>query len=86
MNILKFIKQFFNNFKLKMQFKMCKKEADRLHIETRKRYHVVPISAKKLIVVDNSFIDFYNQKCNKKNKLKKIDIVKLLQMSLYSTR
>jgi hypothetical protein len=59
-----------------------KKEADRLHKTTGKRYHVVPAGPTKLMVVDNNWIKLYNQSLPKN---KRITINDLLKMSYYST-
>lgn len=60
-------------------------EAEQKHRETGKRYHVVPNTKDKLVVLDNSLIDAYNQRAKRMGG-KKITIVDLLKMARYSTK
>lgn len=65
-----------------VNFWLKKKEADRMHKTTGKRYHVVPAGKYSLRVVDNTFVALYNKSVP---KAKRIDIKDLLHMSYYST-
>lgn len=84
-NIFKIIKESvifeFNSLLNYYNFWRMKRKANKLHSVTKKRYHVLPISDTKLIVVDNSFLKYYN----KQKGVKKINIHDLLKMSYYST-
>lgn len=64
---------------------MAKRKANKLHKLRRKRFHVVPVSGNKLIVVNDIFIDSYNRKISKIDGGKKITIKVLLDTALYST-
>jgi len=66
-----------------VKFYYAKKQADMRHKLTGKRYHVVPMG-NKLIVVDNSFVVRYNKYAKKSGHLS-IDSLSLLKMSYYST-
>jgi hypothetical protein len=68
----------------KINFYFAKKKANQLHKLTGKRYHVLPRSDVKLMVVDNDFVNAYNKVAAKKG-CKKINIYDLLKMSYYST-
>lgn len=54
-----------------------------MHKLTGRRYHVIPVENEKLIVVDNNFIKFYNNKV--KGKAQKLTIDRLIELSYYST-
>jgi hypothetical protein len=62
----------------------AKRKADKQHRLTGRRYHVVPTSKGKLMVVDNTFIDRYN-KTIKGTGNRHITIIDLLKESYYST-
>lgn len=64
-------------------FKQKKKEADRLHKLTGRRYFVVP-SGDRLEVVDNSYLKFYNAWAKHKGQ-KQIRLPDLLKMAYYHT-
>lgn len=72
-----------NKKKTELEIKI--EEAEQKHRETGKRYHVLPTSSNKLVVVDNTVIDIYNKKAKNKG-MKKITIVDLLKMANYSTK
>ena len=81
--ILQAIKFEYNSIINSFKFWKVKREANKKHKLTGKRYHVVPFDDKTLGVVDNSFIKAYNKTV--KGKQNKITIDKLLKMSYYST-
>lgn len=66
---------------------MCRK-ANKMHKMTGKRYFVVPKTDTSLMVVDNEYIKQYNKfmsKQKKANRVKKITIKDLIEMSYYCT-
>lgn len=71
--------------KNKTELELRIEEAEQKHRETGKRYHVLPTSGDKLVVVDNTVIDIYNKRA-KHGGMKKITIVDLLKMANYSTK
>jgi hypothetical protein len=75
------IKFEYNSILNSIAFWINKREADKRHKSNGRRYHVVPATSTRLIVVDNSYIKHYN----KHSKGPKLTIVKLLEMSYYST-
>jgi hypothetical protein len=70
---------------LNISFTFCKIRANSMHKLTGKRYHVLQMSEKKLIIVDNNWVNVYNNNVKRIKGGKKINIFNLLQMSLYST-
>jgi len=72
----------YNSIHNSVSFWMKKREANRLHYLTGKRYHVIPRDDRRLQVVDNTFINAYNSQMP---KAKRITIVDLIKMSYYST-
>lgn len=71
----------FKAYKEKRYLKRMIAEAKRMHLITKKQYHVVPIENGRLEVVDNLFLKNYN----KADKSGKITGVELRKMALYST-
>ena len=65
-------------------FNQKKKEADRLHKLTGKRYYVLPISKSRLGVVNNEYLKVYNKWAAHNNR-KKIRLPDLLDMAYYHT-
>ena len=72
----------FNSLLNYYNFWRMKRKANKLHLMTKKRYHVVPMTETKLMVVDNNWIKHYN----KYTTGKKINIHDLIKMSYYSTK
>jgi hypothetical protein len=72
----------YNSIHNHIHFQIKKKEADRLHETTGKRYHIVPTGPGTLSVVDNTFIKTYKSLVAKN---KRIYINDLIKMSYYST-
>lgn len=58
-----------------------KKQADQAHKETGKRYFVVPATENRCMVVDNTYIKYYNRQ----KGVKKINIHDLIKMAYYAT-
>lgn len=83
MKVIKWINYQYNSIINQINFWLKKRQAERLHKLTGKRYHVIPKDKYSLIVVDNTYVDKYNKFI--KNKAKKITILDLLKMSYYST-
>jgi hypothetical protein len=81
--IIKNIKFEINSLINSYNFWKAKRKANKMHRLTGKRYHVVPASETKLMVVNNDFVKEYNRLVKKKGH--KITIEKLLKMSYYST-
>lgn len=73
----------YNSIHNSISYKFNVNKANKLHKLTGKQYHVVPKSQNSLMVVDNSYIKYYNQNVPKS---KRIDIRKLSEMSYYSTK
>jgi len=71
--------------KNKTELELRIEEAEQKHRENGKRYHVLPTSSNRLVVVDNTVIDVYNKRA-KKTGTKKITIIDLLKMANYSTK
>ena len=88
METLKKIKKWivfeYNSIHNSISFWYNKRQADKMHKLTGKRYHVVPKDESTCMVVDNTYIDHYNR-AMKKVGGRKISIVELLRMSYYST-
>jgi len=74
----------YNSIHNSISFWYMKRKANKLHRLTGKRYHVVPSGKHSLMVVDNTYLDFYNRQA-KKHRKPTIDIMQLLKMSYYST-
>ena len=83
MKLLKWIKFEINSLLNYYNFWRMKRAANKKHKITGKRYHVVPKSNDSLMIVDNTYIKFYNKAV--KGKSKKITINDLIRMSYYST-
>jgi len=60
-----------------------KHQARQAHKLTGRQYHVVPSTKSRLKVVNNDFVNYYNQVA-KKTGHKKITIYDLLKMSVYT--
>jgi hypothetical protein len=71
-----------NSFINWYRFKSAKRQADKKHRLTGRRYHVIPAGKDKLIVIDNSALKYINQHTP---KARRIDVKRLLEMSYYST-
>lgn len=74
----------FNTWWNVCHFWYMKKKAEKLHKLTGKQYFVVPKNKTSCMVVDNSYIKFYNQQAAKM-KTKKITHPDLLRMCYYKT-
>ena len=72
----------YNSIHNYISFWYAKRKANKMHKLTGKRYHVVP-GGKRLMVVNNTFINHYNKAVKSKSKM--ITIADLLKMSYYST-
>ena len=64
-----------------LHFRYMKHKAMQMHLKTKKRYFVVPMTETRLTVVDNNYINFYN----KQKGVKKINIFDLIKMAYYAT-
>lgn len=73
--------KYFREWKEKRYIKRMIAEAKRLHLITKKQYHVVPFEGGKLDVVDNHFLKSYNRIY----KSVRITGIELRKMALYST-
>ena len=73
--------QLFREWKDRRYLKRMIAEAKRMHLITKKQYHVVPIEDGKLQVVDNNFLKNYNRV----EKSGRITGIELRNMALYST-
>jgi len=63
------------------RFKKAVKKANKLHRLNRRRWHVLPVENNRFAVVDNKFINYYNNQ----NKGIKLTIDKLIELAAYST-
>lgn len=68
-----------------IKFWLAKRKANKLHKQTGKRFHVVPASDRKLMVVDNTYVERYNHVIKGIRGAKKITFHDLIKMSYYST-
>lgn len=80
---MKHIKYWYNTAWNYIQFWFAKREAIAKHKTDGKRYHVLPKSEGGFAVVNNDFINWHNKIV--KQKKDKLDIVKLTNMSYFST-
>jgi|GEM_PF-5746296 len=71
----------FREWKERRYLKRMITEAKRLHLITKKQYHVVPLEGGKLDIVDNHFLKSYNRI----DKSGRITGIELRKMALYST-
>lgn len=84
-NLLNWIFSPFITFKIwreKRYLKGMIQEAKRMHLITKKQYHVVPLDDGKLKVVDNDFIRNYNRV----EGMKHVNAIDLRKMAVYSTK
>lgn len=72
-----------NSIRRRIYFWWMKRKAIKMHKLTGRRYHVIPVTRKKLVVIDNQFVDRYNRVV--KNKANRIRIEDLLEHSYFST-
>lgn len=72
----------FNTWWNTYHFWSKKREAERLHKLTGKQYFIVPKTKTSLMVVDNTFIKYYNKNAPKGKRITHPD---LLKMCYYKT-